>query len=148
MEGGSIEQDSDTAAAGSYTEVGSIVTCGHYKQDNSMGSAGEPIEWIVLAYDSASGKSLLLSRYCPDAHRFNADTYRGWDKSETRSWLNGTFLNNAFTAEEQASTVTSRVSTPDYDGKSGGADTEDKLCLRVQGHQCRQPLRQQRERHS
>ena len=110
-------------------QVGNIVTYGHYEQDNNTANGKEAIEWIVLKYDSASGKALLLSRYGLDAHRFDASEYQGWDKSEMRSWLNSTFLNNAFTAKEQAAIVTTKVSTPSYNGNSGGADTQDKIWL-------------------
>ena len=114
------------AAREPYTKVGNIVTYGHYKQDSNNGK--EPIEWIVLKYDGASGKSLLISRYGLDA-RFDASNYQGWEKSENRYWLNSTFLNAAFTAKEQAGIVMTKVSTPSYSGNSGGPDTQDKLWL-------------------
>ena len=79
--------------------------------------------------DVQYGKALLISYYGLDAHRFDASEYQGWDKSEIRSWLNSTFLNAAFTAEEQLGIVTTTVSTPDYEGHSGGSDTQDKIWL-------------------
>lgn len=84
------------AAKEPYTKVGNIVTYGHYEQDLNTNNGKEPIEWIVLQYDAENGKCLLLSLYALDARRFDLSTYQGWDMSEIRSWLNGTFLNNAF----------------------------------------------------
>ena len=112
-----------------YTKVGNIVTYGHYEQDNNTNNGKEAIEWIVLKYDNVSRKSLLLSRYGLDARRFDASKYQGWAKSEMRSWLNTTFLNNAFTAKEKEGIVTTKVSTPNYEGYSGGSDTQDKIWL-------------------
>ena len=79
--------------------------------------------------DVLDGKALLISLYALDAHRFDENAYRGWDKSEIREWLNSTFLNEAFTAQEQASIVTTQIITPRYNRLSGGADTEDKIWL-------------------
>ena len=79
------------------TKVGSIVTYGHYEQDNNANNGKKAIEWVVLKYDNTTGQALLLSRYGLDAHRFDASKYQGWDKSEIRTWLNSTFLNAAFT---------------------------------------------------
>ena len=117
------------AAREPFTKVGNIVTYGHYEQDNYTGNGKEAIDWIVLKYDSASGQSLLLSCYGLDAHRFDASKYQGWEKSEMRSWLNSTFLNNAFTTKEQEGIAATKISTPSYGESSGGADTQDKIWL-------------------
>jgi len=127
-----IANDQDLAAAVArepYTQVGNMVLYGHYEQDSNLSNGKEAIEWIVLAYDSGKGRALLLSRYGLDAHRFDANKYQGWDKSEIRKWLNSTFLDNAFTVSEQEGIATTKVSTPRYNGTSGGADTEDKIWL-------------------
>ena len=115
------------------------MTFGTYPQ----GANGEvePIEWLVL--DAQDGKALLISRYGLDAHRFDASTYQGWDKSEIREWLNSTFLNIAFTDKEQECIVTTTVKTSNnadwaafakkkgwsYDSLDGGFDTQDKIFL-------------------
>ena len=131
------------AAREPFTKVGNIVTYGHYEQDNNTGNGKEAIEWIVIKYDSTTGRSLLLSRYGLDAHRFDASSYQGWDRSEMRSWLNSTFLSNAFTAKEQAGIATTTVKTGNNaewvafakkkgwssTSLSGGADTQDKVFL-------------------
>ncbi|MCQ2458280.1 MAG: toll/interleukin-1 receptor domain-containing protein [Clostridia bacterium] len=131
------------AARDPFTKVGNIVTYGHYEQDNNTGNGKEAIEWIVLKYDSTTGRSLLLSQYGLDEHRFDASEYQGWDKSEIRGWLNSTFLNNAFTAKEQEGVSTTTVRTGNnaewvafvkkyglsYTSMDGGADTQDKVFL-------------------
>ena len=98
---------SSAFASGLQPAVGDYVTLGTYPQ----GANGEvePIEWLVL--DVQDGRALLISRYGLDAHRVFADTYQGWDKCEIREWLNSTFLNTAFTDQEQESIVTTTVKT-------------------------------------
>ena len=109
--------------------VGEYITYGHYEQDN-INNGQEPIEWLVLDYDAYTNSVLLISRYGLDAHYYHKNTpYPTWAKSDIRAWLNGTFLNAAFTAEEQAGIVTTTVSTPSYNGHSGGADTQDRIWL-------------------
>ena len=109
-------------------QIGSIVTFGYYFQQ-ADGKDRTPIEWVVLDADWEEGKILVISRCGLDARCFDESGYLGWDKSEIRAWLNSTFLNTAFTASEQAGIMTTTVSTPDYEGNSGGSDTEDKIWL-------------------
>ena len=107
--------------------VGDYITFGHYEQDNNTSNGKEAIEWLVL--DVQDDKALVISKYGLDDHRFDTRNYHGWDKSEIRKWLNSTFLNAAFTPEEQEAIVTTKISTPDYHGYSGGSDTQDKIWL-------------------
>ncbi len=125
------------------TVAGDYITFGAYEQDNNTANGKEPIEWIVLDVDNEANRALVISRYGLDAHRFDVSVYQGWDKSEIRSWLNSTFLNEAFTAEEQKAIATTTVKTGNndewaafekkkgwsYDNVSGGADTQDKVFL-------------------
>ena len=108
--------------------VGEYITYGHYEQDSNKTNGKESIEWLVLAKEG--GKVLLISRYGLDTRQYHdSKPYPTWEKSDIRWWLNGTFLNEAFTAEEQAGIVTTTVSTSSYYGQSGGADTQDKIWL-------------------
>jgi len=80
-------------------EAGEVVLFGQYwhtNKDNPM----EPIEWLVLAKED--GRVLLISRYILAAQQFNRklDNLK-WDKSSLRTWLNYTFINEAFTARER-----------------------------------------------
>ena len=53
-----------------------------------------------------------------------------WGASTLREWMNGEFLNAAFTAEEQEKILTTTVTNENPHGMKGaGADTEDKLYL-------------------
>ncbi len=114
-----------------YQAVGNIVTFGSYEQDNDLSNGAEEIEWIVLA--SGNGKTLLLSRYGLDARPYNeVNSGITWEKSTLRAWLNGEFLQAAFTAEEQAAIATASLSNGKAQGHwttNGGRDTEDRVFL-------------------
>ncbi len=111
-------------------KVGDVISFGHYEQDNDLSNGQEAIEWYVLESDDE--QILLISRYALDCKYFNLDNkgYK-WEKCYLRTWLNGTFLKNAFTSEEQdrilVSTVTADVNP--YAQVNSGKDTEDKVFL-------------------
>lgn len=110
--------------------VGDLLMFGAYEQDNDPGTGPEPIEWQVLAVED--GKVMLISRCILDSLQFHHEwTMTSWAESSLRAWLNETFLQAAFTAEEQASILETLVSTPanmSYKTR-GGADVTDKLFL-------------------
>ena len=114
------------------SEVGDIVYFGAYEQDNDTSNGKEDIEWIVLAKEN--GKALVISKYALDCQMYNS-TYTGvtWETCSLRTWLNGSFLNNAFSADEQAKIATTNVSAdknPQYDYNSHpGNATNDKVFL-------------------
>lgn len=84
-------------------EVGDAVVFGSYEQDGKQGSA-EPIEWIVL--EKQEDKLLLISRYCLDTVSYNDERSTvAWSDSSLYAWLNGEFLNNAFSADEASSVL-------------------------------------------
>lgn len=60
----------------------------------------EPIEWQVLKQEN--GRMLLISKYALDCQAFDSKNADIWEDSTLRSWLNHSFLTNAFTDEEQA----------------------------------------------
>lgn len=118
-----------------FRKVGGYVTFGSYEQDNNTGNGQEPIEWLVLDYDAANHRVLLLSRYGLDAKPYNTE-YADitWEKCTLRTWLNGTFLNKAFTAQEQKGILTTSVDNSKSQGYSsyntnGGNNTQDKIFL-------------------
>ena len=83
-----------------FVAVGSIVTYGHYEQDGQAANGAEPIQWIVL--DVSGGSALLLSRYVLDAAPYHTGAGKvGWGACTLNGWLNYTFLNTAFTPQEQ-----------------------------------------------
>ena len=72
-----------------------------YKIKNGRYFRVEPIVWRVLKYENR--ELLLLSERCLDCQDYHDEprvVY--WEETFIRKWLNGVFLNAAFTAEEQA----------------------------------------------
>ena len=123
-----------TAVAGDAGGVsaGDVVLFGSYEQDNNPDNGPEEIEWIVL--DVQNGKAMLLSKYILDAGKYNEETKAvTWDTCTLRTWLNSTFRDAAFSAEEQAELITTKVSAPKKEtlsyGVDPGKDTADEVYL-------------------
>lgn len=108
-----------------------IVTFGSFEQDNKTDNGPEPIEWIVL--EEKDGKALLLSRYGLDSVPFHSDNEdAAWEKCTLRTWLNSDFVQNSFTADEQAAIRVTAVKNGADQGNSisiGSADTQDRVFL-------------------
>ena len=119
------------ASAETLPEIGSEITFGHYEQDEDLTNGQEPIEWIVLDVDEENQKAFLLSKYCRETKVVYPERVpMYWGASTLREWMNGEFLNAAFTAEEQEKILTTTVTNENPHGMKGaGADTEDKLYL-------------------
>lgn len=123
------------ARLASFCKVGGYVTFGSYEQDNNIDNGKEPIKWRVLEYDAVNNRALLLSHNGLDSQPYNAA--RGditWEKCTLRKWLNGTFLNGAFTQREQASIALTSVDNSNGQGyirwsTSGGKNSQDKVFL-------------------
>ena len=117
-----------------FRNVGGTVLFGQYPQ-TAEGTDITPIEWMVLDYDETNNCSLLLSRYGLDAQPYNTVyEYVTWEECTLRMWLNGTFLNKAFTTQEQTGIMTTNVDNSDRQGyskwsTSGGNNTQDKVFL-------------------
>jgi hypothetical protein len=78
-----------------------IITLGTYEQDNNIANGKEDIEWLVL--DKWSNGLIVISKYALDCKQYNTySTYALWETCSLRTWLNGTFIDEAFTEEEQA----------------------------------------------
>ncbi len=110
--------------------VGDIITFGRYEQDNNTNNGTEEIEWQVLNKDGT--KLLLISKYALDCKQYNS-SYDSvtWETCSLRTWLNGSFLNNAFNTEEQKYVLTTTVTAdrnPNYN-TDPGKDTKDKVFL-------------------
>ncbi|HHV13438.1 MAG TPA: hypothetical protein GXX75_24495 [Clostridiales bacterium] len=109
---------------------GSRVYFGHYEQDNQEANGPEPILWRVL--EVAEDSILLLSEYGLICKNYN-DTYDNvtWETSTLRAWLNGEFLETAFTNQEKRAiqdTLVKNEVNKNYN-TSGGNDTVDKVFL-------------------
>ena len=117
-----------------YREVGGVVTFGTYPQTKE-GTDQTPIEWIVLDYDETNHKALLISKYGLDAVPYNKeDTAITWEQCSLRAWMNGEFLNRAFSAKEQSAILVTDVDNSAGQGYSewdtdGGNNTQDRIFL-------------------
>ncbi len=84
---------------------------GSYEQDNDPENGMEAIEWMVLESDGE--QALLISRYGLDVQPYHTeDAEVTWETCSLRQWLNGDFLNAAFTREEQARLRTGPTGDP------------------------------------
>ena len=112
------------------TSVGSTAFFGSYEQDNNADNGQEDIEWIVLAKED--NKVLVISKYALDCQQYHsANTDVTWETCSLRKWLNETFLNDAFSPEEQSSILSTTVTSdknPSY-STSQGNNTTDKVFL-------------------
>ena len=110
---------------------GNFAVFGSYEQDNDDSDGTEPIEWIILAERDDS--VLLLSRYALAAQPYY-ELYRTryWKDCDLRVWLNGTFLQEAFSAEEQDAILLTEVDNGSSQGyapwiSSGCENTSDRI---------------------
>jgi hypothetical protein len=111
-------------------KVGEVVEFGRYEQDNDPADGQEPIRWLVLA--EKDGRCLLWSVYILDEQPYHEVAENVvWKDCSLRTWLNGTFLDTAFTQKERALIAKTRLenkSNPAV-GTKGGAATEDYVAI-------------------
>ena len=111
-------------------KVGDFVFFGKYEQDNNEENGKEKIEWLVL--EVKGGRALLISKDALDCEPYNiVDQDVTWGTCTLRNWLNDSFVNAAFSADERAMIPTVTVSAnknPEY-GTNPGNDTKDKVFL-------------------
>lgn len=85
----------------SKASVGSYVIWGTYEQDNNLENGAEEIEWLVLAKED--NRILVISRYALDCQPYNkTQDPVTWETSSLHKWLNGAFLDKAFSEAERA----------------------------------------------
>lgn len=96
-----------------FRDVESTFYFGEYEQDNDLSNGKEPIEWRVITIED--GQALLMSEYLLDVAPYN-DVYENvtWETSSIRQWLNGEFLNTAFSDSEKEKIRQTTVKKPDY----------------------------------
>lgn len=111
-------------------EVGQTVFFGTFEQDGITDNGAESIQWTVLSKEE--GRILVISKYILDWRPYHMVRVPvTWEECTLRAWLNGDFLKNAFTDEEQAKipTVTNPpCRNPNYATDPGSA-TEDRIFL-------------------
>ncbi len=95
---------------------------GTYPQTKD-GTDRTPIEWIVL--EKSDKAALLLSRYVLVEQPFHTNFLDKiyWDNCSLRSWLNSTFLNDAFTEEEQKAIYLVNIDNSRLQGRPNGGNT-------------------------
>ncbi len=112
------------------TQVGDSIVFGSYPQYNNESKRKVDIEWLVLA--KKDDRILVISKYGLETQNYNSSAREvTWETCSLRQWLNGTFLNTAFTPGEQKQILSSTV-TADKNPKyniSTGEDTNDKIFL-------------------
>ena len=93
-----------------FENIGQIIEFGAYEQDGDASNGKEPLRWVVLENDGKN--ALLLSTYVIEFMIYNdpkisTDPVKvcWWSKSTIRSWLNGEFYENTFTAEEKSQII-------------------------------------------
>lgn len=113
--------------------AGGIISFGKYEQDNDPDNGTEPIEWIVL--DVQDGKALLLSKYGLDMKQYESNKSNfqtTWEECSLRAWLNGDFIQTAFSEEEQNAILVTEVdnsASQSLGGLSDGNNTQDRVFL-------------------
>ena len=108
--------------------VGQTIKFGHYPQ-KAEGNDNSLVEWLVIARDG--DKALILSKYVLDHQPFSTNSSCKWEKCSLRKWLNGTFLQAAFTKDEQKAILITLVDNSEKSryGVDGGKDTKDRIFL-------------------
>jgi serine/threonine protein kinase len=114
-------------------EVGDTVIFGTYEQDNDTSNGKEDIEWQVLAKEN--NKLLVISKYGLDCQPYNT-SYEDvtWETCTLRTWLNKTFLNDAFSETEQAAIAQTTVTAdnnPRFDTAPGSETTAKVFLLSI-----------------
>lgn len=105
----------------------------------------EPIKWRVLSVSEDGTDAFLLSDKTLDGKAFHSNYSETvtantvtWENSDVRGWLNGTFMETAFSEEEQEAIVAAKIENLSYssyyDGGTetsakDGAPTEDRIYL-------------------
>lgn len=86
----------------------------------------QPIEWLVVAEEA--DRELLLAADTLEAMPYNKQNVEStWETCGVRAWLNGEFLEGAFTEDERQRIVTVENDNADNKGyrTNGGASTQD-----------------------
>ncbi len=95
---GEVKKNGQEVTSADSLQVNDIVTFGTYPFKTKDDVAD--IEWIVLELNGT--RATLLSRYVLDAQPYHKENEKvSWQTCNLNKWLNSTFRDAAFTAEEQ-----------------------------------------------
>ena len=123
---GDKSSSSGAGAVSKDVKAGDTVTFGSY--GDSADGKRIPVQWTVL--ENKGGEALLISKYGLDCIPYNdewVDTT--WEKASLRTWLNSTFLEEAFSSEERQNIVAQKVTNRDNKGNPGGDPTTDQIFI-------------------
>ncbi len=113
----------------------------HYYPNNVYYFKYEPLNWRVLdpdegyvmcenAIDSQAYQNYIIEK---DGSLYNSKDYTNyvsdWETCSLRQWLNNTFYNTAFSAEEKKLIGTTYLENNSSDGTWLGTDTADKIFI-------------------
>ena len=105
-----------------------LVKFGSFRQSANI--ITNRIKWRILSVNG--NDAFILADTVLDCMPYN-ETYESttWEKSDVRRFLNNTFYNEAFSAEEKAAIKTTTVLNSDnpYYGTPGGNTTQDRVYL-------------------
>ncbi len=116
--------------------IGSVIRFGRFPQKTvgavikRRSSERDPIEWQVL--DIRDNRVLVISKNALDRQQYDAfDGKTSWKTCSLRKWLNDTFLNTAFSSEEQDSicNTVNMTSVSRYQTRDATTETTDKILL-------------------
>ncbi len=99
-----------SAVVAASVQVGDIFTFGSYVHVDSNNKNKQPIQWEVLKKDG--NKIMVLARYALAKKPFHSSNSKSinWSNCSLRTWLNGTFMNSAFTETERKAIVSTEIS--------------------------------------
>lgn len=121
----------ETTADIPYVLPGSTITLGRYEQDNDKNNGEEDIQWLVLRQEG--DEMLVISVLGLDALPYaRGKETSDWEHSSIRDWLNTTFYQTAFTAEERESIVKKEIvqdENASYPNTRQGNPTTDYVFL-------------------
>ena len=108
--------------------AGDYVTIGRYEQDGNEKNGPEAIEWIVL--ETEGDKAFVFSQFPLEKMSYARDEYEvSWDWSRACDWLDGEFMENAFTEEERKAIQYTHVDNSKEQGP-GPANRYEKYSYR------------------
>ena len=105
---------------------GDTVNFGVWEQDGDASNGKEAIDWLVIDYDDKNKRVLLLSVDILHSSAFGSSS--NWKQSEILTWLNGDFIDGAFTSAEKAFLITNLFEELDEEGNVISASSS-KLTL-------------------
>ena len=123
---GSRGTTGNTGVVSADASVGDTVIMGSFVSGSDQKKS--PLEWTVLEVED--DMALLICKNGIECLPYNDKWVKTtWAECSLRSWLNDSFLEEAFSSDERKNIVTRTVVNRDNGGNSGGEDTEDQVFI-------------------